>query len=174
MVDGTYGTPWVWPVTPGLLYLAHSYHRCSTPLLNTVTLLAHRPGLHAGKGLPGGYARLRVERGLTAPRASVLGSDPSILLLNTTQTAIPSEESPSSCLGAQNPGSLCTASPHPHDHTYIWGLSHCSSCLYAHEPALSRGGDDRRSPLLPWQPWLTLLFYRQPQYWKNGGSSCSM
>lgn len=129
MVDGTYGTPWVWPVTPGLLYLAHSYHRCSTPLLNTVTLLAHRPGLHAGKGLPGGYSRLRVERGLTAPRASVLGSDPSILLLNTTQTAIPSEESPSSCLGAQNPGSLCTASPHPHDHTSGVYLTAAHVCM---------------------------------------------
>lgn len=65
MADGTYGTLWRWPVTLGLLYLAHSYHHCSVPLLSTVALLACGPGLHAGKGLPGGYAGLGVETMLT-------------------------------------------------------------------------------------------------------------
>lgn len=143
MADGTYGTLQMWPVTPSLLYLACSYHHCSIPLLSTVALLACRPGLHAGKGLPGGCAGLEVESMLTPPGASVLGSDPSILPLNTTQTAIPSEENPSSCLGAQDPCSPCTAGPaYP---AHIWGLSHCSSCLSSyscsHGPVLSKGVD---------------------------------
>lgn len=32
----TYGPLCLWPVTPGLLYLAHSYHYCSVPLLCTL------------------------------------------------------------------------------------------------------------------------------------------
>lgn len=59
MANGTYETLWMWPVTLGLLYLARSYHHCSIPLL------ARRPGLHAGKEIPGGCTRVGVESMLT-------------------------------------------------------------------------------------------------------------
>lgn len=134
--------------------MAHSYQCCSAPFLDTVGMQAW---IACWEGASRWVRRAEGGENADSPRASVLGSDPSTCLPNTTQIAVLSEENPSSCLGALDPCSLCTANPTHLAH--IWGLSHCSSCLSSdscsQESALSKGVDG--CPVIQGESWSSWL-----------------